>query len=256
MLGLQKLVFCFLTLSAVCVSMPILAQEPEELQPLNEEIELFNGENLNGWMFYTSNDATKVEDVWSVDEGVLKCAGKPAGYLQTKRWYKDYELELQWRWPGERGGNSGVLVHTTTPLIFYGWPKSMEVQLQSGSAGDFWVICKGVDVRVEDEANRRPKPKAGDQHSHRRIRRLEGKHEKPVGEWNTMKIISRGPDIKVFVNDELVNHGTEMTVTEGAIALQSEGTSIEFKDIRIKPLSEEPTESSEGDANDDAKESN
>jgi hypothetical protein len=214
----------------------IQSQEPEKLLPLAEETELFNGTDLNGWLFFTKNDTVKVEDVWTVADGVLKCTGKPAGYLQTKLWYRDYELELQWRWPGEKGGNSGVLVHTSTPLLFYGWPKSMEVQLQAKAAGDFWVICEGVDIRVEDEANRRPKPKAGDQHSHRRIKRLAGEFENPVGEWNKMKVICRADAVQVFVNDKLVNEGTACTVTEGAIALQSEGTPIEFKQIRIKPL--------------------
>ena len=51
-----------------------------------------------------------------------------------------------------------------------------------------------------------------------------------------MKIICQGNEIKVFVNGQLANHGTEMTITEGAIALQSEGTPIEFKQILLKPL--------------------
>jgi hypothetical protein len=151
---------------------PATAQEPEELRPLNEEVVLFDGGKLNQWLFFTRKDDVVQPDVWSVENGVLRCTGKPSGYLQTKRWYRDYELNLQWRWPGKKGGNSGVLVHTTTPLLFYGWPKSMEVQLQSGSAGDFWVIGKGVDIRVENESQRRVKPVAGNQHSHRRIRRL------------------------------------------------------------------------------------
>lgn len=227
-LGLVTLFFSLANISS--------AQEPEELTPVSEERQLFNEKNLNGWVFYTPDEKTKVEDVWTVEEGILKCTGQPAGYLQTKRWYRDYQLELQWRWPGESGGNSGVLVHTSTPLVFYGWPRSLEVQLMAGNAADFWVICKGVDIRVENESDRRPAPKAGDQHSHRRIRRLAGDFEKPVGEWNTMKVICRDDEIQVFINGELANHGTECTVTEGAIALQSEGTPIEFREIQIKPL--------------------
>jgi len=244
--GQRPLLFSFAKLVGLCavvatactVSSKIVAQEPEELNPVDKEIVLFNGKDLKGWTFMCTDENVKSEDVWSVnDEGALVGSGRPQGYLQTKRWYRDYELELKWRWPKEKGGNSGVLVHTTTPLLFFGWPKSMEVQLQSGSAGDFWVIGKGVDIRVEDESERRVKPKAGNQHSHRRIRRLKGDFEKPLGQWNSMKIECRGKEVKVFVNGELVNHGTESTVTEGAIALQSEGTAIEFKEIKLRPLS-------------------
>ena len=235
-----RLIMAFTLLFASINAVPACGQEPESLQALAEDVELFNGKDLTGWLFFTNDDEVQQDAVWSVVDGVLKCTGKPAGYLQTKRWYRDYELILQWRWPGERGGNSGVLVHTTTPLLFYGWPKSMEVQLQAGNAGDFWVIGTGVDVRVEDESNRRPQPKPGNQHSHRRIKRLKNDAtetvEKPVGEWNTMKVICDDNEIKVFVNDVLVNHGTEMTVTEGAIALQSEGRPIEFKNINVSVL--------------------
>ncbi len=214
------------------------AQEPEELLPLATEVQLLNDNDLNDWIFLTNKNNVLKRDVWTIKDGVLSCKGRPAGYLQTKRWYRDYELQLQWRWPGDKGGNSGVLVHTTTPLLFYGWPKSMEVQLQASSAGDFWVIGKGVDVRVTDEATRRPKPVPGNQHSHRRIRRLPGQFENSVGQWNSMKVVCRGDDIKVFVNDKLVNHGTNSTVTQGAIALQSEGTPIEFKKIRLLPITD------------------
>ena len=109
--------------------------------------------------------------------------------------------------------------------------------MQAGSAGDFWVICDGVDLRVENEADRRPEKKEGNQHAHRCIRRLPGDFEKPTGEWNTMRVICRDDEIEVFINDKLVNHGTACTVTEGAIALQSEGTAVEFKEIKLKPLS-------------------
>lgn len=219
-----------------CCWTVLTAQEPEELQPVTESIELFNGKDLDDWIFYSRGDNVRRDQVWTVEDGVLKCVGKPAGYLQTKKWFRNYKLELEWRWPGDKGGNSGVLIHTTTPQLFFGWPKSLEVQLQSKSAGDFWVIGKGVDVRVENQDERQAKPKPGNQHSHRRIKRLPGKLEKPVGEWNQMKVVCQDDQIRVFVNDQLANSGTELTVTEGAIALQSERTAIEFRNIRIKPL--------------------
>ncbi len=233
---LFRLLMTIVCLSVTSVAFTVLAQEPEELSPLSEQIILFDGTDLNAWV-YLSNDQTKtLQQVWQVEDGVLRCAGQPHGYLQTKRWYRDYELNLQWRWPGQRAGNSGVLVHTTTPLLFYGWPKSMEVQLQGSRAGDFWVIGKGVDIRVENEAQRRAKPVPGNQHTHRRISKLEGDFEKPIGEWNSMRVICRGDQVTVYVNDQLANHGTASTVTEGAIGLQSEGRPVEFRDIKLIPL--------------------
>lgn len=212
------------------------AQHDEELCPLAAAEELFNGQDLKGWIFFSKDEDAQIDDIWSVEDGVLKCTGKPRGYLQSRRWYRDYELSLQWRWSGDSGGNNGVLIHSTVPLMFGGWPQSLEVQLQSGAAGDFWVIGKHVDIDVENAETRRLKKVEGNIHKHRRIKRLQSDPEKPIGQWNTMKVICDGGEVKVFVNDVKVNHGTNCTVTQGGIALQSEGTPAEFRNITIKPL--------------------
>src|SRR5687768_13727800 len=76
-------------------------------------VPLFNGRDLAGWTYHLSDPDVKMEDVWSAKDGVLKCKGKPSGYLLTKKNdYENYVLELEWRWP-EKGGNNGVLVHVT-----------------------------------------------------------------------------------------------------------------------------------------------
>ena len=70
----------------------------------------------------------------------------------------------------------------------------------------------------------------------RRILNLTDDSEKPVGEWNQMVIECNGNELKVWVNDDLVNHGTQCTVSKGQIALQAEGTEVEFKDLTLSPL--------------------
>ena len=212
---------------------------PDDVLPVTEEVVLFDGGEraLDGWVFYSRDEDARKADVFRVEGDVLAVSGRPSGYLATKRWFKDYELELEWRWPEESGGgNSGVLVHTTAPLIFFGWPRSLEVQLANGNAGDFWVIGRGVDVRVEDEAERRAERREGDAHSHRRIRNLTDGSEKPIGEWNAMRVRCEGDEVRVWVNGELVNHGIASTISEGAVALQSEGRPVEFRGVRLSPL--------------------
>ncbi len=231
-----RLTLAFLLIPVVCLSSS-QAQEPETVQPPRSKTELLDGEALAEWIFFTSDSTVKKSDVCRIEDGVLRISGRPAGYLQTRRWYRDYVLEIEWRWPaGSQGGNSGVLVHTTAPLMFYGWPRSLEVQLAHGQAGDFWVIGEEVDIRVEDEDKRRARPRAGDQHSHRRIRRLGEDVERPVGEWNLLRIVCKGDQVVVEVNGKTVNHGTDCTVREGAISLQSEGAPIEFRRVTIEPL--------------------
>jgi hypothetical protein len=197
----------------------------------DKAVSLFNGKDLSGWTHHLFQqgkpDASlPASDVWSVEEGVLICSGKPSGYLRTKSDYENYLLTLEWRFPeGSEGGNSGVLVHTSTPEALGIWPKSIEVQLFRGNAGDFWVI--GTDLDVENEEARK---------SGRRHLNLTDDSEKPIGQWNKMEITCKADEIIVKVNDVLVNHATKCTATKGAICLQSEGAPVQFRSIQLRPL--------------------
>jgi hypothetical protein len=186
---------------------------------------LFNGKDLTGWTYHLDKPDVPMEDVWSVKDGVLMCKGQPAGYLLTKKNdYQNYVLTLEWRWPGQ-GGNNGVLVHVTEPGELGVWPKSLEVQLENGNAGDFWVI--GTTIEIEHPEGRI---------EGRRHINLSDGDEKPLGEWNKLEITCRGDEVLVKVNGKLVNHATHLSQTKGAIALQSEGTPIEFRKIKLKKL--------------------
>ena len=69
---------------------------------LTESVELFNGECLGGWTSFLVEDDVKMEDVWSVKDGILICKGEPHGYLATEKCYEDYQLVVEWRWaPGK-----------------------------------------------------------------------------------------------------------------------------------------------------------
>jgi hypothetical protein len=201
---------------------PLAASAAEQ-----DPIALFNGRDLAGWTYHLADPNVKMEDVWSVKDGVLRCKGKPTGYLVTKRSdLENYVLTVEWRWPG-KGGNNGVLVHVTEPGALGVWPKSLEVQLASDNAGDFWVI--GTTLEIENPAGRI---------EDRRHKNLTDNSEKPLGDWNTMEITCRGGEITVKVNGDLVNHATKLSQHRGAIALQSEGTPCEFRKVELRKLGE------------------
>ena len=71
----------------------------------------------------------------------------------------------------------------------------------------------------------------------RRILNLTDGSEKAVGDWNTMIIECVGRDIKVWVNGDLVNHGSNATADHGQIALQAEGSEVEFRKVLLTPAS-------------------
>ena len=206
-------------LLSVCVAASAGGQED------SQSTRLFNGKNLDGWTCYLGDSDVPCDQVWSVKDGVLHCTGKPTGYLITRRDdFADYRLSLQWRWPG-KPGNNGVLVHATTKNELGVWPKSLEVQLQHEHAGDFWVI--GTEIDMQNGEQRR---------DGRRHLNLTDDSEKPLGQWNTMEIVCRGDRVTVRVNGELVNEAHDVSQQQGAIALQSEGAPIEYREIVLSPL--------------------
>lgn len=199
---------------------------PADTEAPTSSVELFNGRDLTGWTHVLKEPDAKMEDTWSVSDGILKCTGKPAGYIRTVDDYENYVLGVDWRWPDPaNAGNNGVLVHSSTPGALGVWPKSIEVQLASGAAGDFWII--GTELTVPDIEKRR---------QGRRHLRLVDNVEKPLGEWNHIEITCKGDEVLVKVNDVVVNHATACNVTRGAISLQSEGAPIEYRNIRLRPL--------------------
>jgi Domain of Unknown Function (DUF1080) len=185
---------------------------------------LFNGKDLAGWTFDLLDPEVKPEAVWSVSDGLLVCKGRPPGVIRTVKDHADYELTVEWRWaPGGKPGNSGILIHASTPREMFAWPKSVEVQLAHENAGDFWMIGEKLTVAGTEPQGRRWWKKG------------EG-NEKPPGEWNTAVIRCQADQVTVHVNGTLVNEGTGLTTTKGAICLQSENGEIHFRKVLLTPL--------------------
>jgi len=189
-----------------------------------EKTMLWNGIDFAGWKLFTREPDHDVMKTWSVKNGLICCEGKPAGYMRTEKEYADYLIHVEWRWPG-KGGNNGVLVHMSGQDNV--WPKSLECQLHSGNAGDFWVIG-GFETAEH--------AKGGERVRGRRTIKLKDSSEKSPGEWNAYDIICKDDWIVVMVNGVLQNVATKCSDKSGKICLQSEGTPIEYRNIYIEPL--------------------
>ena len=201
---------------------------------------LFNGKDLTGWTPDVPSADGKPETPPSfiVRDGLLVSKGDPKGHLVSDKSYSNYKLEVEYRFPG-KPGNCGVLVHASEPRNLYKmFPKSIEVQMNSGDAGDFW--CIGENIEVPDMEKRRPRKEGqnfgGSANDARRILNLTDDSEKPLGEWNTMVIECKNDEVIVHVNGVLVNHGTKSTATSGKLAIQAEGTEVEFRKVDLTPL--------------------
>jgi hypothetical protein len=89
------------------------------------------------------------------------------------------------------------------------------------------------------EARRGPKEEWGiTEGKKRRVLNLTDSSEKPLGEWNAMTIECVGNSIKVWLNGDLVNYGYNCTASKGNIALQAEGSEVEFRKVEITRIKE------------------
>ncbi|UTA67856.1 DUF1080 domain-containing protein [Emticicia sp. 21SJ11W-3] len=199
---------------------------------------LFNFKNFNGWHIDVPamDNNSGAKNPFIIRNGMLVSLADPQGHIITDSVYKNYRLEVEYRFAG-KPGNCGVLVHASTPRVLYGmFPKSIEAQLMHKNAGDFW--CIGEDISVPDMEKRRgPQKNWGSvDGKERRIKNLTDDSEKPVGEWNIMRVECLGNEVKVWVNGDLVNHGFNCTVSQGQIALQAEGSEVEFRRVDFTPI--------------------
>ncbi len=201
-------------------------------------ISLFNGTDLAGWHWDvpTMDNDPGMRNPFIVRDGLLVSLGTPGGHLITDAVFENYRLHVEYRFAGEPG-NCGVLVQASTPRALYGmFPKSIEVQMMHLNAGDFWCIVEDIEV-PDMETRRGPKENWGiTEGRERRILNLTDGSENQVGEWNTMIIECVADHVKVWVNGDLVNHGFNATATKGQIAIQAEGSEVEFRKLELKPI--------------------
>lgn len=187
---------------------------------------LFDGHSLAGWHVDCPDldgkpDAAKP---FTVRNGMLVSLGTPMGHLISDAKFENYTLLVEYRYTKE-AGNCGVIVHVSTPRFRGFLPKGIEVQMRSGNAGDFHMFgtsIKPKDAKIVATATRVPN--------------LTDNSEKPIGEWNTMKIVCAKNTITAWVNGDLVNEGIDASESGGQIALQSEGAEVEFRKLEVTGL--------------------
>jgi len=195
---------------------------------------LFERKNLADWDFHVIQEGVKVADVFSFSEdGRLLCAGQPFGYLATKESYRNFKLAVEWRWPeGTRPTNSGVFVKITEQPSDSFLPKSVEIQLMNGSAGDLLTFHGRTINGSANQPATMEIPGIG------KITRAQNvlAAENAPGQWNAMEILSTGGLIVVTVNGKIVNWMTGAEPVEGRVGFQSEGGPVEFRNAILTTL--------------------
>ncbi len=181
-----------------------------------EKIELFNGKDIAGWVSYLKGNVESAK-VWSVQDGVMRCAGKLNGYLRTEKSYANYKVTVEWRFT--KAGNTGVLVHMNGADAV--WPLCVECQGMHNAQGDMY-LWSGAKAK---ELTKGPK-----------IARQAADAEKPVGEWNTYQVICADDTVTILVNGKEMNKATGCSIASGQIGIQCEGAALEVRRVTLEPL--------------------
>jgi Domain of Unknown Function (DUF1080) len=198
-----------------------------------KQIALFNGTNLNGWYAFTDKEkkTDNPPSVYTVSDSMIRLNGEKVGYLMSLKSYENFELTAEFRWNTEKQyfrnnnvKNSGIMYHIPTDAPDILWPRGIQFQIKQGFTGDF-VLLDSVTIKVKGEIKGAGKSVP--------VAKFKD-NEKPVGEWNSVRIVSKNGVCTQFLNGQLVNEGTEASSKKGRILLQYEGSPIDFRRIVIR----------------------
>lgn len=207
------LLFLLILISGVCLS--------------QKKLSVFNDKDLKDWVIVVGDSTVNPEKFFYVNEGTIETVGVPAGYIRTKKEFKNYRLHVEWRYP-ENPTNSGVMVHVNGPDKI--WVSHYQAQLKVLNAGDFIVHGVGERATINDStyfSTETVKPV---------VAKLHPTNEKPASEWNSYDIYCKGSTIELKVNGLLQNRATNCSLIKGAIGLQAEGSKIQFRNLWIEKI--------------------
>jgi hypothetical protein len=64
---------------------------------------LFDGKDFGGWQFYFGKAGAENDGTFTVQDGILICSGKPAGYMVAKKSYGNYTLQFEFAFKRPEG---------------------------------------------------------------------------------------------------------------------------------------------------------
>ena len=181
--------------------------------------DLFNGQNLDGWV--VENGAN-----FSVRSGVI-FVDKGTGWLRSEDEFGDAVLRLDFRFL-EPEANSGVFVRTgsTSENDENGWPDNgYQVQCMDTLEG-MRPLATMIPYGAEGFTD------ADHQSDLESIR----KAYRGVGKWNTFEIACAGEELSVKLNGTQVTRARNVKNRRGHVGIQAEHGRLEFRNVRIREL--------------------
>lgn len=198
----------------------------------NDWTVLFDGASTDQWRGYRT-DAFPA-DSWEVKDGILTSdASAERIDLLTRQQFTNFELSLEWRVGTD--GNSGIFYRVSEKAELI-WNLAPEVQILDDGANANSVHSAGALYDLLPPAN--------------------NKQLRPVGEFNTARLIVRGNNVQHWINGQkILSYDLDSEelkekiaqskfapfaqfarLETGHIALQHHGDSVGFRNIRIREL--------------------
>jgi hypothetical protein len=172
--------------------------------------------SLDGLRSYVS-DGGDAGTTFALAGDELVVSGPLYGYLATLTDSTNLTLSFEWKW--SQLGNSGMFLHLSGPDRI--WPRTVEVQLLPGNAGDLLAL-DGTEMRETP---------SGPLVVHKP--RVAGT-ELAAGEWNTGLVEIASGRIRFTMNGALANEAQLDPTAHGAIAFESEGGEIHFRNVTLR----------------------
>ena len=236
---IKKHIYLSLLLLPFCIS---CSESPnaENQADSSEWISLFDGNSLAGWRGYNGID---IQGAWTAKDGILqlgpKSENRPQVNIITEAEYDNFDLRFEWK--VEAGSNSGVMFHIGEgPAKPYHTGPEYQVLDNFGFRSG-----KGLPVGPKEHTA-----------SHYAIEAAVSDETKPIGEWNSSRIVVKGDLVEYWLNDvktaEYIMHSPEWNEQvaiskfknwehyaskgKGHIGLQDHGHRVWFRSLKIKEL--------------------
>jgi hypothetical protein len=202
-----------------------------------------------GWTALGEEDFVNVNcdpDTWSWKQGVVHCTGQPVGVTRTKQPLANFELVAEWRHL-RSAGNSGIFVWAANKsleglkpgmlprggievqVLDHGYQEQYEKQ--HGKKADWFTTHGDVFPVGTSKMNPFPPRSRDGRRSFPRKNLSKG-----VGEWNHYYVRCINGEVRLWVNGEEVSGGTGCEPRAGYLCLESEGSPVEFRGLRIREL--------------------
>ena len=203
-----------------------------------------------GWKQLGGDDFVNVntdKDTWTwKKDGSVHCTGLPVGVTRSQKQYTNFELVAEWN-HRKFAGNSGIFVWTPEKALEKLKrgslpPTGMEVQvLDHGYTEQYekaskkkadWFTTNG-DIFPVGPSKWKPFPPT----SPNGTRSFPRKNlSKGINEWNHYYVRAINGELRLWVNGEEVSGGNNIDPRTGYLCLESEGSPIDFRNIRIREL--------------------